>query len=225
MRHTAQSLVIATLLILSCSAVVFAQGRGPRVPYSGGINGGSRGAEFSRAKGNGIERPATPKGRTDLDQAGGQRLADSDHTRTGSNGHRRGPGSSAASGLNHGTRGNATGARGLERAAVASDGRVHQNADRILDKRLEQAEHLEQLGETNGNERLQTASERMAENAQTRYDRRVGERPLPTDVDAADEAPQVILPPERKTSRVLPPPSNPPRNPWLPAWFGGKSGR
>ena len=226
MRLAAQSLVVATLITLTLSSAVLAQGRGPRTAYSGGITGGSRGAEVSRAKGNGVARPAVPKGGRDLDQAGGQRLADSDHTRNGFSSRRGSPGSSAASGLNHASRGNPNGARGLERAAIAGDGRVSTNADRILDKRLEQAEHLEQLGDANGNERLLAAGERMAENAQSRYDRRVGEGPLPSDASGdSAEAPPVILPPQPKTSRVLPPPPVAPRNSWLPSWFGGKSVR
>ncbi len=178
----AASALAANLLV----SPVMAQGRGPRVPHTGGVTGGSRGTEFSRAKGNGVEQRPGTQGRGDVGEAGGQRVGDSarpqgEHGMKG----RGGPGSSAASGLNHAARGGANRGRGLEHRPEAGANRgtnqVGDNAERIRDKQFEQAEHLREVGDANGNERLQTTADRMEQNAQVRYDRRVegdGRRPV-----------------------------------------------
>jgi hypothetical protein len=48
------------------------------------------------------------------------------------------------------------------------------NQERIIDKRLHQADHLRSVVEANGNERLLDTAERMSENAVTNYERNTG---------------------------------------------------
>lgn len=89
-------------------------------------------------------------------------------------------------------------ANGLNRAATGmshSAAATSQNsqADRILDKRLQQADHLQQISAKNGNARLLDTSERMQQSAQTNY--------------------------ERSTNTSRPAPAESPRSSWLPAWL------
>lgn len=57
---------------------------------------------------------------------------------------------------------------------VAGQARAAGNPSRILDKRLSQAEHLRQVSEANGNERLMGTADRMEQNAVRNYERRTG---------------------------------------------------
>ena len=116
-------------------------------------------------------------------------------------------------------------ANGLNRA---SNGMSHSqalaaqtsNAERIRDKRLEQADHLRSVSARNGNTRLLETADRMQNNAQTNFDRGAGGtsasagQPEDTNQSAAGI-----------TSRTSPPtgPAQPVRNPrasWLPSWLG-----
>jgi hypothetical protein len=121
-------------------------------------------------------------------------------------------GQSAARSQNGLSRGGANlgrSANGLNRASRGlshSQGLAAQtsNAARIRDKRLQQADHLRDISERNGNERLIDTANRMQESAERNYDRGVIDGGIAAENAAAT----------RGEGSKKPRPSS-----WLPAWM------
>lgn len=86
-------------------------------------------------------------------------------------------------------RANLATARGNLPPTVAGEGMAGENPQRILDQRLDQAEHLRALSERNGNERLLDTADRMEASANRNFERqqqRFTESPTePTDGSGA----------------------------------------
>lgn len=115
-------------------------------------------------------------------------------------------------GLSRGSASLGRSANGLNRA---SNGLGHSqalaaqtsNAARIRDKRLQQADHLREISERNGNERLLDTADRMQESAERNYDRGVGEGST-GDIDVETTAAARVEAPKKPRSTS-----------WLPAWM------
>jgi hypothetical protein len=124
-------------------------------------------------------------------------------------------GQSAARSQNGLSRGSASLGRSANGLNRASNGLSHSqaltaqtfNAARIRDKRLQQADHLRDISERNGNERLLDTADRMQESAQRNYDRGVGE--------GAGESVSV----ETTAAARVETPKKPRSSSWLPAWM------
>jgi len=139
--------------------------------------------------------------------------------------------SPAASGLAHGvkTPGNS---RSLDSASANT--RAQENPERIRDQRLDQADHLRQVAEKNGNERLRTTADRMQANAEQQYVRQAGNvtqpgasnNTLPAE-NTGDPSGQVASP--GTPANIGPPATSPPAAPgkpsWLPSWLRGRSAK
>jgi hypothetical protein len=74
------------------------------------------------------------------------------------------------------------------------------NQQRIMDKRLEQAEHLRQISQKNGNERLLSTADRMEESAIRNYDRQTSLSQ--SEETPVDSEPSVSLNKTKRTERV-----------------------
>jgi hypothetical protein len=131
--------------------------------------------------------------------------------------------SPSASGLSHGLKGRGNG-RAPETAS--SETRGQDNPERIRDQRLEQADHLRQVGERNGNERLNTTADRMQANAQKQYVRQAGNvapvdgtTNVPPAANLGDSKGQTAPTSSRTPAASTPATSGRPS--WLPTWLRG----
>ena len=116
-------------------------------------------------------------------------------------------------------------ANGLNRA---SNGMSHSqalaaqtsNAERIRDKRLEQADHLRSVSARNGNTQLLETADRMQNSAQTNFDRGAGGPTV--SAGRAEDTDQSSFGNTPRTSRPTAPaqPVKNPRASWLPSWLG-----
>ena len=124
-------------------------------------------------------------------------------------------GQSAARSQNGLSRGGASLGRSANGLNRASSGLSHSqalsaqtfNSTRIRDKRLQQADHLRDISERNGNERLLDTADRMQESAQRNFDRGVG--------DGASESGGV----ETTGGARVEGPKKSRSSSWLPAWM------
>lgn len=133
-----------------------------------------------------------------------------------------------AQGLNRsGSLGQATSTR-VRDAAINSTETPTLNQERNLDHRLQQSDHLREISERNGNERLLDTADRMDASAIRNYERQTGETYLPdAPIDPAHSPPSgEPLPsnasmPADLDGASLPPTKAAPqaRSSWLPAWL------
>jgi hypothetical protein len=84
-------------------------------------------------------------------------------------------------------RANMATARGDSLPTVEGDGLAGENPQRILDQRLDQAEHLRALSERNGNERLLDTADRMEASANRNFERQQ-QRFAPAPTEPTDES-------------------------------------
>ena len=118
-------------------------------------------------------------------------------------------------------------ANGLNPAAAGmqhgqSDAAQASNFARIRDNRLQQADHLRQISERNGNARLGSTADRMEQSAQTNYSRQIGETNAegPANQAGSDTAPDSAGSARSATSDSSSfPPARTTRSSWLPAWM------
>jgi hypothetical protein len=106
----------------------------------------------------------------------------------------------------------------------SDNGQPIDNAQRIRDKQFEQAEHLREAGQANGNERLNDTADRMESNGQYRYQRRIEgieqmTRPAPESLAPEATVGGKALP----NIPNLPAPAAQRQNSWLPSWFRARS--
>lgn len=224
MRTLKLNLVVAGVAVtVAVAAPLFAQGPGKAAAVRGGQHGGAAaGLPRSGASRQGLEHSG-------LNRAG-QNVAKPNHGSARNNAAR----SPSASGLNHALKGK--GNTPLAKGAESRPGGIPaENAERIRDQRLNQADHLREVGEANGNERLQGTADRMQASAERQYERRVGTvsgaeatdqgTTLPQDGStpvANSAAPPISAPPADLRSgetRAATKPAPRGKSSWLPSWL------
>jgi hypothetical protein len=100
-------------------------------------------------------------------------------------------------------RANLATARGNSQPTVAAEGPATENPQRILDQRLDQAEHLRALSERNGNERLLDTADRMEASANRNFERQQQRfAPPATEPTEGSNAPEAT--PEQNAAGVSP---------------------
>jgi hypothetical protein len=164
-KHTCGALALVGLAILAGTSTALAEGKGH------GLGKAMASASKASNSSAGLHR-ATQKA-----------TAASARSSNGSL-KRAGQGVTRASGLGRSLAG--------AEESTASTSRSLNNQQRILDKRLEQAQHLRQVSARNGNERLLDTAERMEGSAIGNYERQTGQvyEPLPPETDGSNSLPE-----------------------------------
>jgi hypothetical protein len=151
---------------------------------------------FAQGGGQGASRSLHDLSRAGS-QGGGSQAAQSLSRATNSAGPASGRIGHAMSGLQ---RANSAGARVPDlRAPMSGPDQYSSNQQQILDRRLDQAEHLGGISERNGNERLLDTADRMEANALQNHARQTNLSP-PADSRAGSNSPGQQLPAERVRS-------------------------
>lgn len=216
MRNLNLWLAAASIIAGTSVSIAWADGResglnraaqsARKAPASAGSQGAApgRGAALGRPGHSGLNHSAMNRAGQSVSRAGNASAG------------RPAAGRISASGLNHKASG-APAARLAGRgealpAPPDNDGTTIAagNAERIRDQRLGRAEHLRQVGEQNGNERLATTAERMEDGALRNYEARSNMSP------AANSGDPPSIPAVRPVRRPAA------KSSWWPSWFRGQ---
>lgn len=220
MRSLTYGLAIAGIVVLTSADVIRADGRGDgrgsglnRAAQAARKGPGGGGVPGSQASGGAIGRHGHSGLNHSAMNRAGQSVPRNAGATTGSTQTTR----MSASGLKHSRANSSPGfQQGPATTPPVGPGRevAEGRFEQIKDQRFEQAEHLRQIGDSNGNERLADTADRMETNAARQFTAR-NESPTPDDASSRS-----LLPRERPQER----PSSP-RTSWLPSWLRGSEQR